>query len=66
MSQLAWRKSSYSGGGEGECVEVAAGPDGLVHFRESDDPQVTAATTRAIWATFTAAAKAGDFDRLTG
>jgi hypothetical protein len=66
MSQLAWRKSSYSGGGEGECLEVAAGPDGLVHFRESDDPRVTAVTTRAIWATFVAAAKTGGFDRLTG
>lgn len=66
MSQLAWHKSSYSGGGEGECVEVAAGSDGLVHFRESDEPRVTAATTRAIWATFVAAAKAGDFDRLKG
>ncbi|MGY0058468.1 DUF397 domain-containing protein [Streptomyces sp. LZ34] len=66
MSQLAWRKSSYSGGGEGECVEIATGPDGLIHFRESDAPRVTAATTRTAWATFVAAAKAGDFDRLTG
>ena len=66
MSERIWRKSSFSTGDQGECVEVATGPDGLIHFRESDDPRVTAATTRAIWATFLTAAKAGDFDRLTG
>lgn len=66
MSERIWRKSSFSTGPQSECVEVATGPDGLVHFRESDDPRVTAATTRAIWATFLTAAKAGDFDRLTG
>jgi hypothetical protein len=66
MSERIWRKSSFSTGPQSECVEVAAGPDGLVRFRESDDPRVTAATTRAIWATFLTAAKAGDFDRLTG
>ncbi|MEU5023350.1 DUF397 domain-containing protein [Streptomyces milbemycinicus] len=66
MSERIWRKSSFSTGPQSECVEVAAGPNGLVHFRESDDPRITVATTRVIWATFIAAAKAGGFDRLTG
>ncbi|MDW6059964.1 DUF397 domain-containing protein [Streptomyces sp. FXJ1.4098] len=66
MSERIWRKSSFSTGPQGECVEVATGPDGLIHFRESDDPRVTAATTRAIWSAFLTAAKAGNFDRLTG
>lgn len=30
----AWIKSSYSDGGGGECVEIAAG-NGLVHIRDS-------------------------------
>lgn len=34
MSQLKWRKSSYSDSGGGDCVEVAAAP-ALVHVRDS-------------------------------
>ncbi|MGW3563261.1 DUF397 domain-containing protein [Streptomyces sp. NPDC000941] len=65
MSQLGWRKSSFSTGPQSECVEIAAGPDELIHFRESDDPDITAATTRVRWAVFVAAVKAGDFDRFS-
>ena len=32
---LRWRKSSYSGNGGGNCVEVAV--DGLVMVRDSQD-----------------------------
>lgn len=45
MSQLIWQKSSYSTGGQGECVEVAADAAGLVHLRESDRPEQSAITT---------------------
>ncbi|KIZ19095.1 DUF397 domain-containing protein [Streptomyces natalensis] len=38
MSQLAWRKSSFSTAGQTECVELATDPDGNVHLRESDQP----------------------------
>ena len=38
MSQLRWQKSSFSGGPNGDCVEVATNPDGHVHLRESDRP----------------------------
>jgi hypothetical protein len=38
MSELAWQKSSFSGGGNGECVELAVGHHGHVHLRESDRP----------------------------
>lgn len=33
-----WRKSSYSGGNGGECVEVGTHPDGPVLVRDSKDP----------------------------
>ncbi|MGW3563260.1 DUF397 domain-containing protein [Streptomyces sp. NPDC000941] len=62
MSQLAWRKSSYSGGGNGNCVEVAVSADRLILLRESDAPDVVAVTTRPRLAAFIAAIKAGDFD----
>ncbi|MFF6833544.1 MULTISPECIES: DUF397 domain-containing protein [unclassified Streptomyces] len=52
-SELAWFKSSYSSGSEGDsCVEVAAAP-GAVHVRDSkcaDGPQL--ALTPGAWAGF--------------
>ncbi len=52
-SELAWFKSSYSSGTDGEsCVEVAQ-PPGTVHVRDSKNlagPQL--ALTRDAWAEF--------------
>ena len=47
MTDLVWQKSSFSGGGNGECVELAAGPTGDVYFRESDQPTQVATTNAA-------------------
>jgi len=39
MSHLVWQKSSFSTGGEGECLELAAAATGPhIHLRESDHP----------------------------
>jgi hypothetical protein len=48
MSDLAWRKSSYSGATSGNCVEIAALPDGGRAVRDSKDPDgpVLALTAR--------------------
>jgi hypothetical protein len=35
---LAWFKSSYSGSGGGDCIEVSA-TSGIVHVRDSKDVQ---------------------------
>ncbi|MBB5936858.1 DUF397 domain-containing protein [Streptomyces zagrosensis] len=60
MSELRWQKSSYSGGGtSGECVEVAPGPDGLLHIRESDAPDVTLVVSGVVWGAFLRGIKAG-------
>lgn len=64
MPELVWQKSSFSTGGQGECVEIAAGAAGLVHLRESDDPQVVITTTPAALRALLRAAKAGAFDHL--
>ena len=42
MPRLAWQKSSFSTGGEGECIEVASSPPSHLHLRESDRPHETA------------------------
>ncbi|MFE1074193.1 DUF397 domain-containing protein [Streptomyces sp. NPDC058783] len=36
-TELVWFKSSYSSGGDGDCVEVASCPD-TVHVRDSKAP----------------------------
>ncbi|MEV0644507.1 DUF397 domain-containing protein [Phytomonospora sp. NPDC050363] len=52
MTPLAWRKSSRSNSGTGQCVEVAAsGPE--VAVRDSKDKAGPALTCdRATWAGF--------------
>jgi hypothetical protein len=39
MNELRWVKSSYSGGDQANCVEVAALPDGGRVVRDSKNPQ---------------------------
>lgn len=44
--QLTWQKSSFSTGGEGNCVELAAADaPHRIHLRESDRPQEIATAT---------------------
>ncbi|MEV5239014.1 DUF397 domain-containing protein [Streptomyces cinnamoneus] len=59
MSQLAWRKSSFSVGQDGDCVEVAPGPGGLIRLREGDRPTDVITTTPTAWATLLTTVKAG-------
>ncbi|MDG4857683.1 DUF397 domain-containing protein [Streptomyces sp. T-3] len=44
MPELDWQKSSFSGGPQGECVNVATAPDGTIRLRESDEPHTILAT----------------------
>lgn len=38
LRTAAWRKSSYSAGGDNDCVEVADGYTGLIPVRDSKTP----------------------------
>jgi len=38
LSTVSWRKSSYSGGSGGNCLEVAPGHPALVPVRDSKNP----------------------------
>ncbi|MER7485996.1 DUF397 domain-containing protein [Streptomyces sp. NPDC126497] len=38
LTAITWRKSSYSEGGDGNCVEVAAGLPAVVPVRDSKSP----------------------------
>jgi hypothetical protein len=60
---LTWRKSSYSNGAGGMCVEVATAGDGVA-VRDSKDPGgPLLAFSAAEWDAFLAGARAGEFDR---
>lgn len=53
LSTVTWRKSSYSDGGDNNCVEVADGVSGLVPVRDSKVPYGPAlAFSTASWASF--------------
>jgi hypothetical protein len=67
LSRVAWRKSSYSNGMGGSCVEIALlnGVPGTAHdiaVRDSKDPNGPALTfTARQWREFTAAIKTHEF-----
>lgn len=57
-----WRKSSYSGGNSGQCVEVAQAP-ALVGIRDSKNPDAGhLAVTRSAFASLVSRVKADGLD----
>jgi hypothetical protein len=59
-----WFTSSFSGGNEGNCVEVAFAPDGGVVVRDTKDrARHPHRHTQAAWREFLAAVRAGEFRR---
>lgn len=68
-TRAAWRKSSFSGSGGpggGNCVEVAAMPDGRVAVRNSTTPGGPVALfTVAEMSAWVQGCRAGEFDELT-
>jgi hypothetical protein len=58
-----WRKSSYSGGNGGDCVEVARNLPGVVAVRDSKNRSGPAlAFTSSAWDEFLADVKSGRLD----
>jgi hypothetical protein len=63
LSNATWRKSSYSGGNGGNCVEVAVLPDGGRAVRDSKDPDGPKLMFSHVeWRTFINAMRSGTFD----
>lgn len=59
--ELTFRKSSFSQAG-GECVEVAAAPNGDHYIRDSKNPTSgTLRFTAREWSTFTRGVRNGEF-----
>ena len=63
LSSAMWRKSSYSGGNGGGCVEVARNLPGVVAVRDSKDPDgAKLIFTPDEWRAFAAGIRGGEFD----
>ncbi|MBL7499246.1 DUF397 domain-containing protein [Frankia sp. CNm7] len=63
FTPLTWRKSSYSGGTGGNCVEVAPLPDGGRAVRDSKNPAGPVLYfTPAEWSAFLAGVRDNEFD----
>jgi hypothetical protein len=63
VDRLQWRKSSYSGGNGGACVEIAVLPDGGRAVRDSKNPdgaRLLCPTDE--WRAFLTGVKDGEFD----
>ncbi len=62
LSTACWRKSSYSNGEGGSCVEVADGYTGVQPVRDSKDPEGPALVFDAsAWTAFITDVKAGRY-----
>ncbi|MFD7597725.1 DUF397 domain-containing protein [Kitasatospora sp. NPDC059812] len=62
LTDARWRKSSYSGGNGGTCVEVADGFTGVMPVRDSKDPDGPALLfSSAAWQAFVTAVRTGEF-----
>jgi hypothetical protein len=65
LTGVRWTKSSHSNQ-SGNCVDVAALPDGSIAVRNSRDPEGPALVyTRAEITAFVAGARDGEFDAFT-
>jgi len=63
LTQAVWRKSTFSNGSGGDCVEVARNLPGIVAVRDSKDPHGPALIfTPGEWRTFAAGVKSGEFN----
>ncbi|MEU4198398.1 DUF397 domain-containing protein [Streptomyces sp. NPDC045470] len=56
-----WQKSSFSGAGGENCVEIATRGE-AIFIRESDEPNVITVADRSKFAALLAGVKAGEFD----
>jgi hypothetical protein len=57
LSGVTWRKSSYSDGGDNNCVEVADGFPGVVPVRDSKTLGAALVVSAGAWAAFVESVK---------
>ncbi|MFJ4440215.1 DUF397 domain-containing protein [Streptomyces sp. NPDC088923] len=60
----AWQKSSFSGAGGENCIELRSTAPGTIDLRESTAPDMVVSTTSDNLRAFLLGVKAGEFDHL--
>jgi hypothetical protein len=64
LTNAQWRKSTFSGGNGGNCVEVARNLPGIVAVRDSKDREGPALVfTPQQWRAFLDGVRTGEFSR---
>jgi hypothetical protein len=64
LTNAQWRKSTFSGGNGGNCVEVARNLPGIVAVRDSKDREGPALVfTPQQWLAFLDGVRTGEFSR---
>ncbi|MGW1818889.1 DUF397 domain-containing protein [Streptomyces sp. NPDC002125] len=62
---LTWTRAAPDDAqGPGPWIEIASGPGGLVHLRETGDPGTVVTTTVEKWEAFAKGVVAGEFDHF--
>lgn len=46
------------------ALEATVGDDGMIHIRETEQPEIVAVTTPAKWEAFVKGVRAGEFDHF--
>ncbi|MEU6015037.1 DUF397 domain-containing protein [Streptomyces sp. NPDC047515] len=65
-TDLTWVRAAPEGEeGPGPWIEIAFGPNDLVHLRETSDPENVVTTTTTKWDAFTKGVVADEFDHFT-
>ncbi|NJQ00100.1 DUF397 domain-containing protein [Streptomyces zingiberis] len=64
MPELVWQRPSFVDDTHGEYLEVAVGPEGMVHIRQNTHPDRIVSTTPAKWEAWVKGVKAGEFDHF--
>jgi hypothetical protein len=64
-ADLDWIRAAPEGEeGPGPWIEIAFGPGGLVHLRETGSPENVVTTTQRKWDAFVLGVRAGEFDHF--
>ncbi|MFG3260421.1 DUF397 domain-containing protein [Streptomyces sp. NPDC048172] len=63
-SLLHWVRATDDPSPDAPCIEIADGPDDLVHIRQSDDPAHVVTTTRTKWRAFVLGVRNNEFDHF--
>jgi hypothetical protein len=62
VTRVMWRKSSYSSGNGGNCVEVSSSLPGIIAVRDSKNvPGPHLEVTDQAWSAFVTGIKVGEF-----